>query len=80
MRRIPLITALAAAATLAACAGPRQVEQTPPTVTYSYQDADDLDEIQRRAELYCEENYGRNAVLIEQDFEGREYKATFACE
>ena len=80
MRTFPLITAVTAAAAVAACAGPRQVEQTPPTVTYSYQSQDDLDQIQRRADLHCEENYNRDAVLIDRDFAGDEYEATFACE
>jgi hypothetical protein len=80
MRSFPLITAVAAAAAVAACAGPRQVEQSPPTVTYSYQDQDDFDEIERRADLHCEENYNRGAVLIDRDLDGDGYEATFACE
>lgn len=81
MRMLPLIALLALSTALAACSpGPRQVDQAPPTVTYSYLDRDDEDEIARQAELYCEENYGRDAVLVEREREDGEYEATFACE
>jgi hypothetical protein len=43
-------------APLPACAV-RQVEETPPTVTYAYSDEADYDDIEARADLYCEERY-----------------------
>jgi hypothetical protein len=65
-------------ASLPACAV-RQVEATPPTVTYAYEDEDDYDDIEARADLYCEEQYDANAVLVDQDTEDAGYKAVFAC-
>jgi hypothetical protein len=65
-------------ASLPACAV-RQVETTPPTVTYAYGDEADYADIEARADLYCEERYDADAVLVDQDAEDAGYKAVFAC-
>jgi hypothetical protein len=51
----------------------------PPTVTYSYSAEADYDDIEARADLYCEEQYDADAVLVDRDPEGDGYKAVFAC-
>ena len=74
-----LMVALAASlASLPACAV-RQVESTPPTVTYAYSAEADYDDIEARADLYCEEQYDADAVLVDRDAEDDGYKAVFAC-
>jgi hypothetical protein len=74
-----LMVALAASlASLPACAV-RQVESTPPTVTYAYSAEEDYDDIEARADLYCEEQYDADAVLVDRDAEDDGYKAVFAC-
>lgn len=57
----------------------RQVESTPPTVTYAYSAEADYDDIEARADLYCEERYDADAVLVDRDAEDDGYKAVFAC-
>jgi hypothetical protein len=74
-----LMVALAASlASLPACAV-RQVESTPPTVTYAYSAEEDYDDIEARADLYCEEEYDADAVLVDRDAEDDGYKVVFAC-
>ena len=51
----------------------------PPTVTYVYSDEEDYDDIEARADLYCEEQYDADAVLADQDADDAGYKAVFAC-
>jgi hypothetical protein len=63
---------------LAACAGtPTDVDE--PTITYDYDDDDDYEEVAEKADDYCEDTYDRDAYLIDQDSEGGDYEATFAC-
>jgi hypothetical protein len=76
----PLIFApLALAALLAACEGTRQVDSSPPTVTYVYYDDRELDLVQNRADSYCAERYGRPAILAERRATSGGYEAVFAC-
>lgn len=63
---------------LAACASyTTNVEE--PTVSYRYDDRDDYDEVAERADDYCEDSYDRDAYLVDEDVEGGDYEATFAC-
>jgi len=78
MRQLLIVALAASLASLPACAV-RQVESTPPTVTYAYGDEEDYDDIEARAALYCEERYDADAVLVDQDAEDDGYKAVFAC-
>ena len=78
MRQLLMVVFAASLASLPACAV-RQVEATPPTVTYAYSDEADYDDIEARADLYCEERYDADAVLVDQDAEDASYKALFAC-
>ena len=55
------------------------MESTPPTVTYAYSAEADYDDIEARADLYCEERYDADAVLVDRDAEDDGYKAVFAC-
>jgi hypothetical protein len=48
-------------------------------VTYVYSDEEDYDDIEARADLYCEEQYDADAVLADQDADDAGYKAVFAC-
>jgi hypothetical protein len=75
-----LLTGVLAAAVLAlpACAT-RQVDATPPTVTYAYNGDSDYDETVDRADQYCHDNYHADAVLVDRDRDGGGYKAMFAC-
>lgn len=83
MPRLSLIVLAAAAATLAACGGGTNMHRTQsaaPTVTYSYSSGGDYDEVAERADDYCDDEYGRNAVLLSRDSQGDRYEATFSCE
>jgi hypothetical protein len=74
-----LIGALAASVlSLLACAT-RQVETTPPTVTYAYNSQSDYRDIEGRASQYCADNYHANAVVLDRVSTDSGYKATFAC-
>jgi hypothetical protein len=78
MHQLLMVALAALLASLPACAV-RQVESTPPTVTYAYSDEEDYDDIEARADLYCEEQYDADAVLVDQDAEDDGHKAVFAC-
>lgn len=81
MRILGLAITIASAGVLAACAGGlHQTSSTLPTVSYSYDANDDPDDVTETAELYCEENYGRNAVLQSRNMQGDRFEATFACQ
>jgi|GEM_PF-2076591 len=85
MPRLPLLLLVAAGATLAACGGRsgpamHQTQSAAPTVTYSYSRDGDYEEVAERADDYCEEEYGRNAVLLSRDSQGDRYEVTFSCE
>lgn len=64
---------------LAGCVPQERVEATAPTVTYEFDDEDDYDVIAEKADLYCEEEYGLDAELADQDGDDDSYEATFAC-
>jgi hypothetical protein len=76
----PLLIAALAASVLAlpACAT-RQVDTTPPTVTYAYNNESDYRDIEGRADQYCADKYNANAVVVGQVATDGGYKATFAC-
>lgn len=78
MRQLPMLAAFAFPLALAAC-DVRQVETTPPTVTYAYSDQDSFDQVEERAEAHCAE-FNEDAVLIRRDLTATGYEATFACE
>ena len=78
MRQLLIVALVASLASLPACAV-RQVESTPPTVTYAYSAEEDYADIEARADLYCEERYDADAVLVDQDAEDGGYQAVFAC-
>jgi hypothetical protein len=60
MRQLLIVEWAASLASLPACVV-RQVESTPPTVTYAYSAEADYDDIEARADLYCEERYDADA-------------------
>ncbi len=64
---------------LSACAAQQRTEATAPTVTYEYGDDDEYDVIAQKADLYCTEEYGRDADLVDRDTNDNGYEATFAC-
>lgn len=64
---------------LSACA-PRQVESTPPTVTYAFESRSDYDQVAEQAARYCAERYDRQAFLVDRHRVSRGYEAVFACE
>jgi hypothetical protein len=70
---------LASLMMLPACAAQQRTEATAPTVTYEYGDQDEYDVIAAKADLYCNEEYGRDADLVDRDSDDGEYEATFAC-
>ena len=70
---------LACIVVLSACAAQQRTDATAPTVTYEYGDDDEYDVIAEKADLYCVEEYGRDADLVDRDAMGDGYKATFAC-
>ena len=78
MRQLLIVALAASLASLPACAV-RQVESTPPTVTYAYGAEADHDDIEARADLYCAERYDAYAVLVDREAEDDGYKAVFAC-
>ncbi len=80
MRKLTTMTILAAAAALAACDAPRQVDESPPTVTYSFDSRRDYDEIVRRADEHCRDRYGLRAYEVDSIRVGDGYEATFACD
>ncbi|HUF86981.1 MAG TPA: hypothetical protein VMM59_06335 [Thermohalobaculum sp.] len=80
MRTLWMIAVLAAPAVLAACAGPRQVDATPPSVTYAFESRRDYDDIVQRADRHCYDNYRLRAYEIDRRDAGRGYEATFVCE
>ncbi|MGH6946873.1 MAG: hypothetical protein ACREDZ_06055 [Kiloniellales bacterium] len=79
MRKITVLPLAAALSLIAACTA-QQVESDPPTVTYTYSDDDSLEEAEQRAELYCEENYDLDAILVDRDEVTGGYEATYSCQ
>jgi len=78
MPNLRLLFCAAALGLLSACAGmPSDVDE--PTISYNYDDDDDYDEVAEQADDYCEDSYDKDAYLIDQDSEGGDYEATFAC-
>ena len=81
MRTLWMLTTVAPVALVSACAG-YQVDQTSatsPTVSYAYYAESDYNLAAKRADLYCEDNYGRVAILIDRDTQGNGNEATFRC-
>jgi hypothetical protein len=80
MIRVWKIVGIASLMALAACAGrPHQTDSTAPTVTYSYSDDDDYDQVAERADNYCNEQYAKDAVLVDRAADNSDFEATFAC-
>ena len=69
-------TAIALPALLGACASARQVDATPPSVSYHY-DSGAREETEDRAEDYCD-RYGLEPVVESHDTEDR--FITYTCE
>ena len=70
---------VASIALLAACAqGPKQVQTTAPTVTYSYSGDSELAEARNKAAEYCQK-YGKAARLQTTSTSGGTNTATFDC-
>lgn len=80
MRMFSLIAVLAVPVALAACTGPRRVDTSPPTVTYSYQYQSQLNDIQRRADTACHDQYGLGAVPVDHRRTSGGYEVVFACQ
>ena len=80
MRTFSLIAILAVPVALAACTGARRVDTTPPTVTYSYQYQSQLDNVQRRADNACHDQYGLRAVPVDHRRTAGGYEVVFACQ
>ncbi len=76
-----MVAAGLTAVALTACAGgAQQTAATSPTVSYTYTDGDDADDITETASGYCDDNYGKRAVLLSRDIQGDRYEATYACQ
>jgi hypothetical protein len=78
MRQLLIVALAASLASLSGCAV-RQVESSPPTVTYAYTNDEEYNDVEARADLYCEEQYDADAVLVDQDADDDGYNAIFAC-
>lgn len=78
MPKLTLFSCLAALGLLAGCAG-YATDVDEPTISYSYDDDDDYEEVAERADDYCEDTYDRDAYLVDEEREGGDYEATFAC-
>ena len=78
----PILIALSTGALLlAGCdTGPRQVQSSPPTVTYAYNTNDNFDDIQDRADEYCDDNFDNDAILVDRRVTNTGYEAVFVCE
>ncbi|NJO36139.1 MAG: hypothetical protein HC869_26880 [Rhodospirillales bacterium] len=74
-----ILVALTCALALASCATSQRTKATAPTVTFEFSDEDEFDVIAERADLYCAEEYGRDADLIDRDADDDNYEVTFAC-
>lgn len=79
MRYHHTAVALACIMALSACATQQRTKATAPTVTYEYGDEDEYDVIAEKADLYCVEEYGKDADLVDRDVDDSGYEATFAC-
>ena len=78
MPKLNLLFCVAVLGLLGACAGyPTEMEE--PTISYSYDDDDDYEEVAEKADDYCDDSYDKDAYLVDQDSEGGDYEATFAC-
>jgi hypothetical protein len=81
MRQSWMIAAAAALLGLSACAANTgRTDATAPTVTYSYEDEDEYDEVAELADDYCDDNYDRDAVLTDREEDDGVYEVIFACE
>lgn len=80
MKRLLMIPAAGSLVLLAGCETARQVNASPPTVTYAYQAEGEYAEVEDRADKYCADRYGSVGVLIERRLTDSGYEATFACD
>ena len=79
--RSMLIALSTGALLVAGCdTGPRQVESSPPTVTYAYTTDDDFDNIEDRANDYCDDNFDDEASLVDRRVTSTGYEAVFVCD
>ena len=79
MRALSIIVAAGVLAVLAACA-PRQVDETPPTVTYAFESRRDYESVAEQADRYCDERYDLDAELVDRRRVSGGYEAIFACD
>jgi len=77
MSKLPTLICAGLLGLLAACGGYR-TDATAPTVSYSYVDDDDYDEIAEKADDYCDDHYDKDAYLVDRDSEVSGYEAAFA--
>lgn len=78
MPKVNLLFCVAVLGLLGACAGqPTEIDE--PTISYSYDDEDDYDEVAERADEYCDDAYEKDAYLVDRDSEGGDYEVTFSC-
>ena len=83
MNKLSLILLASAALGLAACGSTSKAYQSSagaPQVSYTYQDGSDYDHVKELADVYCDEEFDRNAVLLSRDTQGEGYEATFTCQ
>lgn len=78
MPKLTLFSCVAVLGLLAGCSG-MATDVDEPTISYNYDDDDEYEEVAERADEYCEENYDRDAYLIDEESDGGDYEATFAC-
>ncbi|GAB4234217.1 MAG: hypothetical protein Tsb0032_39770 [Kiloniellaceae bacterium] len=73
------LVAAALAALPAACTVHEPVDATEPTVSFSYTEAEDAEEVAEKADDYCDDRYDNDAYLLDTDQQPGGYEATFAC-
>jgi len=78
MPKLHLFTCAAVLGVLTGCSGYR-TDVDEPTISYHYDDDEDYDEVAERADDYCDDQYDKDAHLVDQDSDDGDYEATFAC-
>ena len=81
--KVTLAALAVSAIALAACGGSSssyRSQASSPTVSYSYQDDSGFEEVQEQADDYCDEEFDRDAVLLNREVEGERMEATFSCQ
>lgn len=79
MPKLSLFSCVAVLGLLAGCGGGYATDVDEPTISYNYDDDDDYEEVAERADDYCEDNYDRDAYLVDEESDSGDYEATFAC-